>query len=197
MQIFLVVWLVRFVIRLLRGQSPAFAGGPSMFARNGGPPGFGAVPTGGGGGAQPIAIGPGDYQAFEQLLQANQAAWTAHDVNALRAMVTPEMLSYFAEQLAEQESRGVRNEVRDVRLLQGDLAQAWTEGNRDYATVAMRFSMTDVTRDMTGRVVDGSPTEHVTATELWTFLRARGGHWSCRRSSRHGRHLAESTAAAQ
>ena len=93
-------------------------------------------------------------------------------------MVTPEMLSYFAEQLAEQASRGVRNEVTDVRLLQGDLAQAWTEGGRDYATVAMRFSMTDVTRDRAGRVVDGSPTEHVTATELWTFLRAHGGgHW--------------------
>ena len=82
------------------------------------------------------------------------------------------------EQLAEQESRGVRNEVRDVRLLQGDLAQAWTEGGRDYATVAMRFSMIDVTRDMAGRIVDGSPNEHVTATELWTFLRAHdGGHW--------------------
>jgi predicted lipid-binding transport protein (Tim44 family) len=178
LQIFLLVTLVRFLIRLFRGQSPAFAGGPNIFAR-GGPPGFGTMPLGGGGrSAQPIQIAPADYQAFEQLLQANQAAWTAHDLNALRAMVTPEMLSYFAEQLADQESRGVRNEVRDVRLLQGDLAQAWTERGRDYATVAMRFSMIDVTRDSIGRVVDGSPTEHVTATELWTFLRASGGgHW--------------------
>jgi predicted lipid-binding transport protein (Tim44 family) len=178
LQIFLLVALVRFVVRLLRGQVPAFAGGPGMFAR-GGASGFGSIPVGGGGrGTQPIAIGPADYQAFEQMLQANQAAWTAHDLNALRAMVTPEMLSYFAEQLADQQSRGVRNEVRDVRLLQGDLAQAWTEGGRDYATVAMRFSMIDVTRDMAGRVVDGSPNEHVTATELWTFLRAAGGgHW--------------------
>jgi len=177
LQIFLLVWLVRFLIRLFRGQSPAFAGGPNIFAR-GAPPGPDAMPLGGGRGTQPIAIGPADYQAFEQLLQAIQAVWTAHDLNGLRAMVTPEMLSYFGEQLAEQESRGVRNEVRDVRLLQGDLAQAWNEGGRDYATVAMRFSMIDVTRDMAGRVVDGSPNEHVSATELWTFLRASGGgHW--------------------
>ncbi len=178
LQIFLLVWLVRFLIRMFRGQSPVLAGGPNMFAR-GGPPGPGVMPMGGGGrAAQPIAIAPADYQAFEQLLQAIQAAWTAHDLNGLRAMVTPEMLSYFGEQLAEQQSRGVRNEVRDVRLLQGDVAQAWTEGGRDYATVAMRFSMIDVTRDMAGRVVDGSPNEHVTATELWTFLRASGGgHW--------------------
>jgi predicted lipid-binding transport protein (Tim44 family) len=87
------------------------------------------------------------------------------------------MLSYFGEQLAEQASRGVRNEVTDVRLLQGDLAQAWSEGNREYATVAMRFAMIDVTRDASGRIVDGSPSEHVTATELWTFIRSPGGRW--------------------
>ena len=96
---------------------------------------------------------------------------------ALQAMATPEMVSYFAEQLSEQVSRGVRNSVTDVNLVSGDLAQAWTEQGRDYATVAMRFSMIDVTRDATGRVVDGSANEHVTATEIWTFVRLRGGHW--------------------
>jgi predicted lipid-binding transport protein (Tim44 family) len=177
LQIFLIVLLARFLIRRFRGQSPAFAGGPSMFAR-GGPPG--PVPTGGFGrsaGPPPIQIGPQDYQAFEQLLQGIQAAWSRLDLNALRALVTPEMLSYFAEQLADQTSRGVRNEVTDVRLLQGDLSQAWSEGNREYATVAMRFAMIDVTRDATGRIVDGSPSEHVTATELWTFVRSPGGRW--------------------
>ena len=69
-----------------------------------------------------------DYKAFEQLLQNIQAAWSRHDLNALRSMVTPEMLSYFNEQLADQASHGARNEVSDVRLLQGDLAQAWREG---------------------------------------------------------------------
>jgi len=34
-----------------------------------------------------------------------------------------------------------------------------------------------VTRDGGGHVVDGSPTERVTATEVWTFLRAAGGRW--------------------
>ncbi|HEY7579068.1 MAG TPA: TIM44-like domain-containing protein [Acetobacteraceae bacterium] len=175
LQIFLIVLLARFLIRLFRGQSPAFASGPNIFAR-GGPP-----PMGGGfagpSGPPPIQIGPQDYQAFEQLLQSIQAAWSQHDLNALRAMATPEMLSYFAEQLTEQASRGVRNEVTDVRLLQGDLAQAWSEGGREYATVAMRFSMVDVTVDASGRIVDGNPNEHVTATELWTFVRSPGGRW--------------------
>jgi predicted lipid-binding transport protein (Tim44 family) len=182
LQIFLLVLVVRFVIRwFARRSSPAFAGGPGLFARNGAPPsggggGFGGgVP--GGGGPPPIQVSPQDYQAYEQLLQQIQAAWSRHDLNAMRAITTPEMLSYFGEQLAEQASQGVRNEVTDVRLLQGDLAQAWSEGSREYATVAMRFSMIDITRDTTGRIVDGTPNEHVTATELWTFMRAPGGQW--------------------
>ena len=176
LQIFLLVLLVRFLIRRFGSRSPAFAGGPNIFAR-GGPPGIALMGGGGSAGVPPLAISPADYQAFEQLLHGIQAAWSAQDLNALRAMVTPEMLSYFGEQLAEQTSRGVRNEVTDVHLLQGDLAQAWAERGHEYATVAMRFSMTDVTRDGAGHIVDGSPTEHVTATEIWTFIRAPGGHW--------------------
>ena len=177
LQVFLIVLLVRFLIRRFRGPSPAFAGGPGIFARGGAP---GPGPLGGAGGpAGPplIQIGPEDYQEYERLLQGIQAAWSRQDLNALRSLATPEMLSYFAEQLAAQTSQGVRNEVTDVRLLQGDLAQAWREGNSEYATVAMRFSMIDITRDGSGRIVDGSPAEHVTATELWTFIRSPGGRW--------------------
>jgi len=175
LQILLLVWVVRFLLRMVRGGSPVFAGGPSMVRRTDPAP----VPMRAGSGRPPsFAVGPDDYRAFEKTLYAIQTAWSERDLNALGALATPEMVSYFSEQLADQASRGARNEVRDVSLLQGDLAQAWSEGSRDYATVAMRFSMVDVTYDTAGRVIDGSLTEHVTATELWTFLRAsRGGHW--------------------
>jgi predicted lipid-binding transport protein (Tim44 family) len=175
LQIFLVVVVVRFLFRMFTGgRSPVLAGGPNIYSRGGM---TGPVPNVGPSGPPTIAIGPPDYQQFEQLLQGIQAAWSAHDLNGLQAMATPEMVSYFGEQLAEQVSQGVRNVVNQVRLVSGDLSQAWTEHGRDYATVAMRFSMVDVTRDTSGRVVDGSPDEHVTATEIWTFVRSRGGHW--------------------
>jgi predicted lipid-binding transport protein (Tim44 family) len=182
LQVFLVVMIGRFLWRMfMRNRSPALAGGPGMFAR--GAPGMMGGMMGGGasprpaGGPPPVAIAPADFQEFEQLLQASQAAWSARDLNALRAMSTPEMVSYFSEQLSDHASRGVTNTVTDVRLESGDLAQAWAEAGREYATVAMRFSMIDVTRDGAGRIVDGSPTERVTATEVWTFVRAQGGHW--------------------
>ena len=151
LQILLLVLLTRFLIRLFRGPSPISAGaGPGIFAPAG-PTGLGLTGAGGQAPQTPIALGHADYRAFEQSLQDIQAAWSAGDVNALGALVTPEMSSYFAEQLAEQTSRSVRKEVSDVRLLQGDLAQAWTEHGRNYATVAMRFSMIDITRDSFGQ----------------------------------------------
>jgi predicted lipid-binding transport protein (Tim44 family) len=175
LQIFLVVMVGRWLLRRVFGQ-PALAGG-GVFARMGMGGAAPPVRPASGVAGRAIPITPGDYQAFEQLLQAVQAAWSAHDLNTLRSVATPEMVSYFAEQLAEQTSRGVRNTVASVRLEKGDLAEAWSEGGRDYATVAMHFSMLDVTRDGAGRVVDGSLTERSSATEVWTFLRAPGGRW--------------------
>ncbi len=177
LQLVLLFFIGRWIMRRFMGV-PAMAGGVGGFARNmfqqpGGPIGAGSA----GPRARPVTLSAGDYTMFSQLLQGIQSAWSNHDLNGLQAMATPEMVSYFAEQMAEQTSRGVRNQVLDVRLLQGDLSEAWAEGNREYATVSMRFSMFDVTKDMSGRVVDGSASERVTVSEFWTFLRSSGGHW--------------------
>jgi len=125
---------------------------------------------------QKIAIAKSDYDDFERLLGEVQTAYSNEDIDALRAKVTPEMLSYFSEQLSENASRGLVNKVTDVRLEQGDLAEAWSEGNVDYATVSMRFSLNDRMVDRaSGRDIEGNATREV--TELWTFMRARGGTW--------------------
>jgi predicted lipid-binding transport protein (Tim44 family) len=130
-----------------------------------------------GSGTVPIEILPADYEAFERLLGDIQAAWSNEDVARLHTLATPEMVSYFTKDLDANRARNVVNKVTDTRLLQGDLAEAWREGETDYASVAMRFSLVDKTIDRTtGRLVEGSdtPTE---ATEVWTFLRPRGGNW--------------------
>lgn len=180
-QIFIVVMVVRWAWRRLTARS--VAAGPATMAREV-PAGIGPMPMGGAatgganGAAGPaVAIGPADYGAFEQALQKVQEAWSRQDLAALQSLATPEMVGYFAEQLADQTSRGVRNSVSGVRLLQGDLAESWSEGGRDYATVAMRYTLVDVTRDAAGRVVEGDPERPVEVVEYWTFLRARGGHW--------------------
>jgi predicted lipid-binding transport protein (Tim44 family) len=124
----------------------------------------------------PLAIDKSDYDAFERLLGDIQADYSTEDLSALRAKVTPEMLSYFSEQLAANASRGLINRVTDVKLLQGDLAEAWREGNTDYATVAMNFALKDsMVERASGQTVEGGEPSEV--TELWTFMRARGGNW--------------------
>jgi predicted lipid-binding transport protein (Tim44 family) len=81
-----------------------------------------------------LTIAKSDYDAVERLLGDIQAAYSAEDRSAPRTKVTPEILSYFSEQLAGNASRGLINRVTDVKLLQGDLAEAWREGDTDYAT---------------------------------------------------------------
>jgi len=126
---------------------------------------------------RPIMITPEDYDAFERTLEDVQAAYSNEDVNKLGDLVTPEMLSYYAEELVANASRGVRNELSDVKLLQGDLAEAWREGDDEYATVAMRYQQHDRVIDRnTGQVVES--TEHPDeGVEYWTFRRAKGGPW--------------------
>ncbi len=128
-------------------------------------------------GTDEVGITNDDLEAFEQLLTEIQASFTREDYAGLRARSTPEIVSYLSEELSENAVNGVRNDVTDVKLLQGDLAEAWREGNEEYATVAMRYESIDVMRDRnTGAVVDGDaqPSETV---EIWTFVRPVGGAW--------------------
>ncbi|PDT91114.1 hypothetical protein CO669_03545 [Bradyrhizobium sp. Y36] len=131
----------------------------------------------GGANNAPLEIKPDDYEAFERLLGEIQAAWSNEDVAKLHTLATPEMVSYFEQDLAQNRARNVVNKVTNVKLLQGDLAEAWREGETDYATVALRFSLTDKTLDRnSGTLVAGSeqPGE---ATEVWTFARRPGNGW--------------------
>ena len=125
----------------------------------------------------PLEILPADYEAFERLLGEIQAAWSNEDVAKLHTLATPEMVSYFTKDLEQNKANNDINKVSDVKLLQGDLSEAWREGETDYATVAMKISLVDQTFERgTNRLVEGSATP-VEVTEVWTFARQRGGHW--------------------
>ncbi len=178
------VGLIVIVVRLAmswwqRRNTPAtaYAGGPDVGpgpqanARSGF--GFGL----GGGSNAPVEIAPGDYETFERLLGDVQAAWSNEDIAKLHTLATPEMVSYFSKDLEENKARNVTNKTSNVKLLQGDLAEAWREGDSEYATVAMRYSLVDTMLERgTGRQVGGS-TQPEEITEVWTFVRQRGGNW--------------------
>jgi predicted lipid-binding transport protein (Tim44 family) len=177
------IGLIFIVVRMAmswwqRRHTPAsaYAGGSAM----------GAAPQSGFGSAMGFGLGsanaqleiqPADYEAFERLLGEIQAAWSMEDVAKLHTLATPEMVKYLTDDIQANKARNVINKTSDVKLLQGDLAEAWREGDTDYASVAMRFSLVDKTLDRTsGRLVEGSETP-AEITEVWTFVRPRGATW--------------------
>jgi predicted lipid-binding transport protein (Tim44 family) len=181
LQIGLIVLLVRFAMSWWQRRSmsqPAYAG-PDIGPGVGGAAqtGFGSGMGFGFGSNAPLEILPADYEVFERLLTEIQASWSNEDTAQLHKLATPEMVAYFARDLETNRAQNQINKVSGTKLLQGDLAEAWREGDVDYASVAMRFSMIDRMLDRaTSRLVGGSEAR-TEATEVWTFMRPHGGSW--------------------
>jgi predicted lipid-binding transport protein (Tim44 family) len=195
----LIFFLVRFAMRAFANRQPASAGA-------GNAPGFGGlggmardnqageygrssfqIPKIGGGtvasAARPsqpdeLGITEADLGRFEQLLKEMQAAFAAEDYGTLRRITTPEAMSYLAEELSENATKGVKNVVRDVHLVQGDVAESWAEEKAEFATVAMRYEAVDYMVDrQTNAVVEGDPNTASESVEIWTFVRRPGTLW--------------------
>jgi len=186
LQVAIIAGLFVFLRRLFAQRStPAYAGNARSAYRGGGSD-FDIPRIGGGqrqAAPQPqsgdeIGIRQADLDRFESLLKALQAAYAAEDFRTLRQITTPEAMSYLAEEIGDNATKGLSNEVRDIHLVQGDVAEAWREGADDYATVAMRYESIDVMRDRaSGRIVSGDPDRLTEAVEIWTFVRRDGGDW--------------------
>ncbi|WP_019015701.1 Tim44 domain-containing protein [Elioraea tepidiphila] len=179
LQLALIGGLIWLGLRLFRA-APAMAGAaagrfpvPDL--------GSGPLPRSGagfaGGGHVPLRLTEEDLATFEAALKDIQAAWSEADTAKLGRMLTPEMLGYVAEQLDEDARRGVRNRVSGLVFEEGDVSEAWREGVRDYATVAMRFSLTDVDVPVGAPPALPGAAPRETVTELWTFVRVQGGPW--------------------
>jgi predicted lipid-binding transport protein (Tim44 family) len=201
LQVAVIGFLVMLAIRFFRNRSQASRSPEPAYAGVGGDPlrretagnggglagGLGGLMGGGAAAARPapaapsdeIGVQPADYQAFERLLGEVQDAYARADKPALARLTTPEMAGHFAAELDDLAARGLVNRISGVRLLQGDLSEAWAEDDAEYATVALRFSLVDVTIEKAGgRVVEGDPSQPTEATEIWTFRRDHGGQWT-------------------
>jgi predicted lipid-binding transport protein (Tim44 family) len=184
LELALIGLLIYFAIRLFRRRaaSGGWLGGSS---------GFGFAPRSAGAAAAPrrlergrdINLADADLNAFQAIHAGVQQAWSESDLAALRRLMTPEMLSYFSDELTRNASRSVQNLVSDVRLVKGELTESWEEGDLQYATALMRWRAIDYLVRL-GRapsdpdyLAGGDPREPAEAEEMWTFVRRRGGDW--------------------
>ena len=188
-QIALVAGVVFLIMRLIRSRREAAMATPQGLARDAQPPApaaehgaqrqmFGGLMGGAAApqpAIQPIELTGDDFGAFEKLLGDVQTAYGAENVPALRAILTPEMASYFEGDISDNEAKGVINKIANIKLLQGDLSEAWREAGGEYASVAMRYAISDAIFDRkTGQCVNGDIAAIGEATEVWTFVRQPG-----------------------
>jgi predicted lipid-binding transport protein (Tim44 family) len=139
--------------------------------------GYGSGPGASNGGRDEIGISNADLNVFEQRLSQLQDAYSREDYDALRRITTPEVMSYLTEELAQSAAKGLRNEVFDVKLKSGDVAESWREGADEYVTVALRYESRDIMRNRaTGELVSGED-RIVERSEVWTFVRHNRGEW--------------------
>lgn len=182
LEILIIGLLIYFAVRLFRGRafSNGWPGGtPFSMPRS---LGASAAPVRRDRGRD-INLSDADLSAFQTLHAAVQEAWSEGDLGRLRRLMTPEMLSYFSEELTRNASQGVQNIISDVQLVKGELTESWEQGDLQYATAFMRWRAHDyVIRlgrqpDDPASIVSGNPRAAAEAEELWTFVRRRGGDW--------------------
>ncbi|HXP06740.1 MAG TPA: TIM44-like domain-containing protein [Stellaceae bacterium] len=170
-------FLIFFVLRLLSGGVRGMGGGVPRSL------GAAAAPTPQRYRGSDIIVSDADLNAFQSLHAAIQEAWGQGDLGQLRQLLTPEMLTYFSEELTKNSSQGVQNLVSNVSLVKADLTESWEEGDMQYATAHMRWTALDYTvrigapPSSPGALVSGDPRIPTEAEEVWTFVRGRGGHW--------------------
>ena len=110
-------------------------------------------------------------------------AWGRGDLARMRQLMTPEMLSYFSEELTRNTSQGVQNVVSNVNLVKGAITESWEEGDLHYATAFMQWSAIDYVVPLGAgpgqqvTPISGDPRTPALQEEVWTFVRRRGGNW--------------------
>jgi predicted lipid-binding transport protein (Tim44 family) len=130
-----------------------------------------------------IYVSDADLNAFQSIHAAVQDAWGRGDLARMRVLMTPEMLSYFSQELTRNASQGVQNLVSNVTLVKAELTESWEERDMQYATAHMRWTALDYTVRIgaasasPGALVAGDPRIPTESEEVWTFVRRQGGNW--------------------
>jgi predicted lipid-binding transport protein (Tim44 family) len=107
-----------------------------------------------------LEITESDFDCFERLLNEIQAAYARDDIEAVRALVTPDMMRVFLQDAARKARSSGVGFASDLRLLKGELTEAWREGDTEYAMVAT-----------------GSAASPAEISGMWTFVRTPDRRW--------------------
>jgi predicted lipid-binding transport protein (Tim44 family) len=114
--------------------------------------------------------------AFEMIVNA----FAKGDAKTLRPLLNDEVYQGFASAIAERDRSGHRHETTLVGIKSADIVDARLDGRVAFVTVKFVTEQLNVTRDATGKTVDGSPDKATIVTDIWTFARntrAKDPNW--------------------
>ncbi len=128
-------------------------------------------------GFEPTEILSGARIAFELVL----SAYASGDTNALKPLLSAEVLDNFAQPIREREAAGETMEHTLIGVKSADIVEAFLDGRTAHVTVKFVTDQANVTRDAQGEVVDGDPSAVTEVTDFWTFARdigSRDPNWT-------------------
>lgn len=118
----------------------------------------------------------GARSAFEIILRAFAAA----DEAALAPLLSKDVLAAFTEAIRARQAAHETHQTTLAALKDIAVVDANVEGTTGFVTVKFVSDQINVTRDSSGKVVDGDPQAVVEKTDFWTFsrgLRSRDPNW--------------------
>ncbi len=121
-------------------------------------------------GFEPTEILSGARIAFELVLSAYASA----DTDALKPLLSAEVLGNFAQSIRAREAAGETMEHTLVGIKSADIVEAFLDNRIAHVTVKFVTDQANVTRDANGEVVDGDPSAVTEVTDFWTFARDTG-----------------------
>jgi predicted lipid-binding transport protein (Tim44 family) len=119
----------------------------------------------------------GARAAFEMVI----SAYAKGDAAALRPLLNDEVFQNFSNAIKGRQQARETLDTTLVAVTAADLIEAELQGRNAVATVKIVSDQINVTRDASGRVVEGDPSVVASVTDIWTFsrnTRSRDPNWT-------------------
>ena len=119
----------------------------------------------------------GARAAFEMII----AAYAKGDSAMLRPLLNDEVFQNFTSAIKARQQAKETLDTTLVALTSADVIEAELQGRNAVVTVKIVSDQINVTRDASGRVVEGDPSVVTSVTDIWTFARntrSRDPNWT-------------------
>ena len=136
------------------------------------PPGGGTLYDSG----APLSINEEEIKELAQdIFFKVQAAWMRRDINAVRDILGPELLSQYQADYEEMKAKGIVNRLENIAVRSVEILDSGREAGHEYVKIRFIANLLDYTvEEATGRVIEGSDQEPVKFQEIWTLARPEG-----------------------